>query len=276
MKTKLSCLPVSLYAEFYGGTRTIPQWAAEAKKLGLDAVDINALFLKGKTDGEIGQIRSELEIPVFMVSAYSDFTHPAREGRQEAIETAKHDIRAAGRIGASWIRLTAGQAYPGEDDAAMIRRAYDGFAACAEDAEKAGVGILLENHSQPGAWKYPDFDFHLERFAALWEKLKALPVSINFDTANAYALGDWKAILAAVAGRIATVHLNDLSSVTPLGFARIGAGIVPLEEMLQAVYTTGFDGAVCIEEAGFQGWPGVAAAAAYAKTLLQRCGTLPV
>lgn len=276
MQTKLSCLPVSLYAEFYGGTRTIPQWAAEAKTLGLDMVDINALFLKGKTDEEIGQIRTELEIPVFMVSAYSDFTHPSREERQAVLETAKRDIRAAQRIGASWIRLTAGQAWPDEPDAEMIERAYAGFAACAEEAEKAGVGILLENHSQPGAWKYPDFDFHPERFMALWDRLKALPVSVNFDTANAYALGDWQSILAAVAGRIATVHLNDLSSVSPLGFARIGEGIVPLEEMLRAVYDTGFTGAVCIEEAGFQGWPGVAAATVYAKTLLQKCGTLPV
>ena len=276
MKTKLSCLPVSLYAEFYGGMRTIPQWAAEAKKLGLDAVDINALFLKGKTDAEICQIRSELEIPVFMVSAYSDFTHPDRAGRQEAMETAKRDIRAAQQIGASWIRLTAGQAYPGEPDADMIDRAYAGFAACAEVAEQAGVGILLENHSQPGAWKYPDFDFHPARFAALWDRLKELPVSINFDTANAYALGDWQSILADVAGRIATVHLNDLSSVAPLGFARIGAGIVPLEEMLRAVYATGFSGAVCIEEAGFQGWEGIEKAAAYAKELLQKCESAPL
>lgn len=276
MKTRLSCLPVSLYPEFYNGTRTIPQWAAEAKTLGLDMVDINALFLNGKSEEEIGQIRAQLEIPVFMVSAYSDFTHPSREERQNVLETAKHDIRAAQRIGASWIRLTAGQSHPGEDDAAMIERAYAGFAACAEEAEKAGVGILLENHSQPGAWKYPDFNFHLERFAALWDRLKELPISVNFDTANAFALGDWRSILAAVAGRIATVHLNDLSSVSPLGFARIGEGIVPLEEMLRAVYDTGFDGAVCIEEAGFQGWSGVAAAAAYAKTLLCKCGTLPV
>ncbi len=276
MKTKLSCLPVSLYPEFYDGTRTVPQWAAEAKALGLDMVDINALFLKGKTHREIEQIRSELEVPVFMVSAYSDFTHPSWEGRQEAIETALYDIWAAQHIGASWIRLTAGQAYPGESDAEMIERAYAGFAACAEEAEKAGVGILLENHSQPGAWKYPDLDFHLERFAALWDRLKALPVSINFDTANAYALQDWKAILACVAGRIATVHLNDLSSVTPLRFARIGEGIVPLEEMLRAVYDTGFAGAVCIEEAGFQDVSGVAAAAVFAKDLLQKCETLPL
>ena len=276
MKTKLSCLPVSLYPEFYGGTRTVPQWSAQGSMLGLDAVDINALFLKDKTEAEIGQIRAELEIPVFMVSAYSDFTHPSRETRQEVLNTALADIRAAQQIGASWIRLTAGQAHPGETDADMIDRAYAGFAVCAEAAEKAGVGILLENHSQPGAWKYPDFDFHLERFAALWDRLRELPVSVNFDTANAYALGDWKAILNGAAGRIATVHLNDLSSVSPLGFARIGGGIVPLEEMLRAVYATGFSGAVCIEEAGFRGWEGVEKAAAYAKELLRKCESAPL
>ena len=64
MNPKLSCLPVSLYPEFYGGTRTIPQWAAEASALGLDMVDINALFLREKSEEQIRTIRQELTVPV--------------------------------------------------------------------------------------------------------------------------------------------------------------------------------------------------------------------
>jgi sugar phosphate isomerase/epimerase len=123
--------------------------------------------------------------------------------------------------------------------------------------------ILLENHSQPGAWKYPDFDFHMDRFLTLWDELKELPISVNFDTANAYALKDWKRLLNAVTGRIATIHLNDLASVEPLAFARVGEGIVPLEEMVRAVYATGYEGPICIEEAGFQGWEGTVKAVEY-------------
>jgi sugar phosphate isomerase/epimerase len=69
--------------------------------------------------------------------------------------------------------------------------------------------------------------------------------------------------LNAVSGRIATIHLNDLASVEPLAFARVGEGIVPLEEMVRAVYATGYEGPICIEEAGFQGWEGTVKAVEY-------------
>ena len=115
-----------------------------------------------------------------------------------------------------------------------------------------------------------DYVFHAERFLALWEALKPLPISINYDTANAYALKEWERLLDAVAGRIETIHLNDLASVDPLTFALVGEGIVPLEEMLRAVKSTGFCGPVCIEEAGFQGWNGIAKAVTYTQELCRK------
>ena len=271
MNPKLSCLPVSLYSEFFAGTRSVPDWSRQGADLGLDAVDINALFLQGKTLDEIEQLRRELTVPVLMVSAYSDFTHPDKAVREQVVETALRDIGHAHAIGARYIRLTAGQSHPDASDEEMIHRAYEGFARCIDAAETAHVEILLENHSKPGAWTYPDFNFHLDRFLALWDTLKALPISVNFDTANAYALGDWQQILRAVASRIATVHLNDLTSVTPLAFSLVGQGIVPLKTMLQAVKDTGFNGPICIEEAGFQGWNGIQDAYCYSRQL---CNTV--
>ena len=270
MRTQISCLPVSLYPDFFSGKRTVPEWSRQAKDLDLDAVDINALFLRDKSIEEIQQIRSELTVPVLMVSAYSDFTLPSEEKRAEALETAIMDMRRAQAVGAKYIRLTAGQAYPNQNDDEMVRRAYDCFAKCAEVSKETGVEILLENHSKPGAWEYPDYDFHVERFLALWDAMKTLPISVNYDTANAYALKEWERLLEAVAGRIATVHLNDLSSIDPLGFALIGEGIVPMQEIVQAVYDTGFNGALCIEEAGFQGWDGIVKASAYARQLSEK------
>ena len=269
MQRTISCLPVSLFAEFFAGERTVPQWSAQAAELGLDSVDIHALFVRQKSLAEIEQIRRELTLPVFMVSTYSDFTNPSAEGREAAKAVAERDMQRAAAIGARYIRMTAGQAYPGQKDAETIRWVYDGFAHCAELSEKYGVGVLVENHAKPGAWQYPDFNFDMERFLGMWDALKELPVSVNFDTANAYALHDWKRILEAVKGRIATVHLNDLASVDPLQFALVGEGIAPLGEILQAVADTGFDGRVCIEEVGFQGWDGMKKAAAFAPGLVE-------
>lgn len=270
MQGKISCLPVSQYQDFFAGNITIPQWSEKAARLGLDYVDINALFIRDMTLQQIGDIRAELTLPVLMVSAYSDFTHPEETERKAALQTALEDMRRARAIGAKYIRLTAGQAWPDQSDEDMCNRVYDCFAVCAEKAKELGLEILLENHSKPGAWQYPDYNFHLERFLLLWERLKRLPISINFDTANAWALGDWQRILAAVAGRIATVHINDLASIQPLTFCMAGAGTVPMETMLKAVYDTGFCGEICLEEAAFQGWEGLEMAVAYTLALVKK------
>lgn len=272
MNAKISCLPVSLYKEFFAGDRTIAQWSKQAAGIGLDSVDINALFIRDMSLAQIAEIRSALTIPVLMVSAYSDFTLPDDSARAEALQTALEDMQRAAAIGAKYIRLTAGQAYPGEDDSVMCQRVYDCFAVCCEQAEKLGLTILLENHSKPGAWQYVDYNFDLKHFLQLWEVLRPLPISVNFDTANAYALTQWKQILDAVAGRIATVHINDLASVTPLAFCLAGDGIVPMEQILDAVYATGFTGDICLEEAAFQGWEGIEKATAYTLALCKKYG----
>lgn len=272
MEAKISCLPVSLYKEFFAGDRTIPQWSSQAKALGLGSVDINALFIREKSLYEIRAIRSELTVPVLMVSAYSDFTLPDPSARAQALQTALEDMDRAAAIGAKYIRLTAGQAYPGEDDAVMCQRVYDCFKVCCEKAQQLGLTILLENHSKPGAWQYIDYNFHLEHFLLLWDKLKELPISVNFDTANAYALTDWQKILDAVAGRIATVHINDLASIEPLQFCLAGSGIVPMEKIVDAVFATGFRGDICLEEAAFMGWEGIEKATAYTLALCKKHG----
>ena len=270
MQGKISCLPVSLYPEFYAGNITITQWSEQAARLGLDCIDINALFIRERTVAEIAEIRRQLTAPVLMVSAYSDFTHPDNAVRAEILQTALEDMQRAHAIGAKYIRLTAGQAYPNQPDDQVCQRVYNCFAVCAEKAKNMGLEILLENHSKPGAWQYPDYNFHMERFLMLWERLKRLPISINFDTANAWALGDWQRILSAVAGRIATVHINDLASVEPLCFCGAGTGIVEMETMLKAVYDTGFRGDICLEEAAFQGWEGLEKAVVYTPALVKK------
>ena len=270
--TPISCLPVSLFQDFFDRSMNILDWAAYAKELGMDYIDVNRRCLLDMTVAEAESISGQLAVPVMMITTYSDFTNPDPKALEEAVKAAKHDIALTAALKGKYLRLTAGQAYPDQDDAEMIDRIYRCFEACLPVAQAAGVGILLENHSKPGAWQYPDYNFHMERFLMLWEKLKELPIHINFDTANSFALGDWKRILDAVAGRIATVHLNDLASVEPLAFTLVGDGIVPMEQMLDAVYATGFTGDLCIEEAAFRGFEGIELAAAYTKNLAKKYG----
>ena len=60
-----------------------------------------------------------------------------------------------------------------------------------------------------------------------------------------------------MAGRIATLHVNDLACVDPLVFCCVGDGVVDIEAMLRAIFKAGFRGPLSIEEAGFAGEEGL-------------------
>ncbi|MBE6964373.1 MAG: sugar phosphate isomerase/epimerase [Ruminococcaceae bacterium] len=271
--TPISCLPVSLFQDFFDRSMNILDWAAYAKELGMDYIDVNRRCLLDMTVAEAESISGQLAVPVMMITTYSDFTNPDPKALEEAVKAAKHDIALTAALKGKYLRLTAGQAYPDQDDAEMIDRIYRCFEACLPVAQAAGVGILLENHSKPGAWQYPDFDFHFERMLKLWEKMKDLPIGVNFDTANAYALENWRALVEAFGGRIETVHINELESITPLKFGCVGEGIVPQVEILQEVWKYGFHGPICIEEACMRGKEGIKTAFLNTKSILEELGS---
>ena len=267
--TPVSCLPVSLFQDFFDRSMNLVDWAAYAKELGMDYIDLNRRCLLDMTVEEAAAISEKLAVPVMMVTTYSDFTNPDPKALEEAVEAAKHDIALCAALKAKYLRLTAGQAYPDQDDDEMIDRIYRCFQACLPVAQEAGVGILLENHSKPGAWQYPDFDFHFERMLKLWEKMKDLPIGVNFDTANGYALENWRALVEAFGDRIETVHINELESISPLKFGCVGEGIVPQVEILQEVWKYGFHGPICIEEACMRGKEGIKTAFLNTKSILK-------
>ena len=267
---KLSCLPVSLFSEFYDKKTDLPIWSSQAAQIGLDYIDINIRCLLGMDTENAAALSETLTVPVMMVTTYSDFTNPDVAAMNTAVEQAKQDIRVSASLQAKYLRLTAGQAHPGQDDTAMIDRIYRCFEACIPVAEEAGIGLLIENHSKPGAWQYDDFDFHFERMVKLWERLQDLPIGVNYDTANAFALHRWQELLDVFRGRIETVHVNDLISVDPLKFVCIGDGIVPLQKQLDVIFASGFQGAICIEEAGMEGLDGIGRSVRHTRRLLEQ------
>ena len=268
-KKQISCLPVSLFQSFFDKSVTVADWAEFAAAQGLDYIDINRRCLLDMNATQVEEIAAQLKLPVLMVTTYSDFTNPTAQGFADAVAAAKEDLKLTAALGAKYLRLTAGQNYPDQPEDKTIAQICKGFEECLPLAEKLGIGLLLENHSKPGAWQYPDFNFHLERMLKLWDKIKELPIGINFDTANAYAVGDWKALVTAFGSRIETIHINDISSVTPLKFCCVGEGIVPQQEMLKEVRKYGFNGVFCIEEACMRGKEGIETAVKATKAILQ-------
>ena len=272
MGVSVSCLPVSLFEEFFQGRLTLEQWSILAEQAGLTHIDINRRCLMDMGPDRAAAEAARCRLPFLMVTTYSDFSNPDPEARRRAVDAAREDARLTAALGARYLRLTAGQHYPGQDARETVGHICDCFAAVLDTARRAGVGILLENHSKPGAWQYPDFNFHMERMLLLWEAIRTLPIGINYDTANAFALGDWRRLMDAFGTRITTVHVNDLDSLAPLHFCCAGEGRVDLAEQFAALRARGFEGPFSLEEAGMEGRDAVRRAAANTLTLLAGAG----
>ena len=264
---KLSCLPVSIFSDIINGTMTLKEWAAYAKELKLDAVDLSVLLVKNRTPVCVAAAAEALKsegVDVCMITTYPDFTHPDAAQRERELAHALSDIALASSLGAKYIRLTAGQVYDWEDEDKALDIAVEYLLRAKKFADEMGVGILFENHSKPGAWEKPDALFDTGRFLKFAEKLKGTGIGINFDTANTLAYGDDAVeVFKKVFDQVVTFHINDCDAKGSLKFVVAGTGAAPIQEILEYAKKNGWNGWVCIEEAGFQGLPGIKQAVDY-------------
>ena len=84
---RLSCLPVSYFPLLIKGEKSIESWAAEACKLGFDAIDLSIIFLRDKYLAELKKIRKAIEevgMKVAIINTYPDFTHPGLTERKKS------------------------------------------------------------------------------------------------------------------------------------------------------------------------------------------------
>lgn len=264
-----SCLPVSLFTSIISGEMSIAEWSEAAKNMGFDAIDLSVLFIKQRTPIGLKNIKKQLNgMPVAMLTNYPDFTQPDKILREKELAHAISDIAVASELGAKFIRLTAGQVHEGLSDEDGIRTVVNCFEACCEKAEQWGVQILFENHSKPGAWERPDFDFHTGRFLALVDAMNGLPVSINFDTANTFALGDdASSVFEKVIDRVKSIHINDIRDVSKLEFVGIGDGNAPISSIFSIAKAHHYNGLLSIEEVGRDGLRGIQQSYTRAKAL---------
>jgi len=258
---KLSCLPVSYFRDIIEGRMSLGQWASQAVRLGLNAIDVSILFFRNHEPGYVGTARNEIEaegMRVAVLNTYPDFTHPDEKEREKQIAQCRKDIETAGQIGAGMVRITAGQAHPGLQREEGISRAVQAITGLVDTARNAGVVIVYENHSKPGVWEYPDFSHPTDIFLEIAGALDGTPVRILFDTANAPAYGDDPIpLLKKVIDRVACVHAADIKSFGALEPVVIGTGIVPFRRIFMMLQDAGYDGWISIEEASGCGEMGV-------------------
>src|SRR5512136_2120159 len=112
---RLSCLPVSFFADIVEGRMSVAQWAQMGAGLGLDAIDLSILFVPDRSPAAVAALRREIEdqgIRVAMVTSYPDFTHPDARQRERELTLACEVMTVVAGLGAELVRVTAGQAHP--------------------------------------------------------------------------------------------------------------------------------------------------------------------
>src|SRR5690349_3097005 len=134
---KLSCLPVSLYPELTAKQRSLADWFHFAGALGLDGADVSVVHLESHQPAYLQMLRQQAAdagVQIAMLVTYADFAHPDAGERKRQVQEIQAFCDVAAQLGASFMRVTAGQAHPGVERADGITWAVEGLTACLERA----------------------------------------------------------------------------------------------------------------------------------------------
>jgi sugar phosphate isomerase/epimerase len=279
---KLSCLPVSFFADILGERRRVPEWARMCRELGLDGLDISILFVPDRSPAAVAAMRSAIAdegMHIAMVTSYPDFTHPDPAQRTRELALEQEVVEVAAGLGAELLRVTAGQAHPETAREDGIEWAAEGLCRLQEWARGTEVTLAYENHAKPGVWQYTDFCQPPDIFLEIAKRTESSGLGINFDVGNAatYCV-DPLALLEAVLPRIVSIHASDSALYGALQHVLLGTGVTPYAKIFTRLAEAGWDGWVCMEEASYMGREGVAAAAAFVRRTweaAQRAATVP-
>jgi sugar phosphate isomerase/epimerase len=264
---KLSCLPVSFFADIIAGRMSLAEWARIGAAAELDGIDLSILFAPDPSPAALEGLRREVEatgLSMVMVTTYPDFTHPNPAQRERELVQEQQAVAAAAALGAKFVRVTAGQAHPETGRVEGIRWAVEGLSRLIETTRHTGVTLVYENHAKPGAWTYTDFCQPPDIFLEIVAGTAGVGLGINFDTGNAatYA-ADPCQLLEQVIDRVVTVHASDSATRGELRHVLLGTGITPYPALFKRLKQAGWDGWICMEEASYQGQAGVEAAARF-------------
>jgi len=257
---RLSCLPVTFFGAISQGQMPLAEWMDFAAELGLDGIECGPLLVKPlgpATPAEFRRLADARGLAVSNYTGYSDFAHPDREVRKLELAALLTNLQVARELGSPSVRALTGQQWPGVGPEEGIRWVIEGVRQAAEEADRMGLRVNVENHTKAATWTHFDFAMQGDIFLRIMEGLRGAPVGVQFDIANPLvAREDVLALFEQVRSRIGYVHLNDVRQVGVFEFVPVGTGLAPLREVLSRLNEQGYAGWVGIEEASRTGREG--------------------
>ncbi len=179
---KLSCAAYSFrtYLALKNPTMTLEEFVSRCADYGIEGTELTEYFFpKPVTAAYVMRlkrhaIRCGLDITGTPVG--NTFTLPPGEARDRQIGAMKRWIDVSADLGSPAIRIFAGNAKKGQDEAQARAWAVDCMQVCLEHAAKRGVVLALENHGGVTATA--------DGLLAFVEALKHDWFGINLDTGN--------------------------------------------------------------------------------------------
>jgi len=268
---RMSCLPVSLYADLSASRCSLADWFRFAADLGLDGADISVAHLPGRDAASLAPLRRQAEdagVAIPMMVTYTDFTHPDPAIRAQQADELRFCIEAAAHLGVGYLRVTAGQKHPGVQRAEGITWACAGLTACVADATAAGVILCYENHTIGYGWTHYDFSLPSDIFRDIVQRTEGSGLQLLFDTANNLVNSEEPLpVLEAVIERIAVVHVADMARKGVYEPTVVGTGVSPLAAIFRRLQQHGYDGWLSVEEGSKTGEEGFRQAIPRVRTL---------
>lgn len=259
----LSISHYSYFRPYREGRIDIPGFIREAKRLGVDGVELLApLYREPENDRAqalAALAETGLACPIFSVS--NDFAKPDAQLRADELAKIRFGIEEANRYKASVVRVFAGDVKEGVTFEQAREWIVEGLTEASKIAADHGVRLALENHGKLAG--------RGDQVRGLIEEVRAAAgndaLGANPDTGNFLLVDQSSAeAIANVAPFAYMVHFKDFApapegyegftyrSLAGKGYmgTAVGEGIVDLAAGLQALEADGFDGWLSIEYEG--------------------------
>jgi len=223
-------------------TMDVFDWIRMSECLEVEGLELYEGFIASLDGSYLDSIGEALtargyEMPMLCVSA--DFTHPAPEMRQKAVEHQVDMMKVARHLGGKGVtcRILTGQRYPDLPLAAGLELVEEAFRTVLPVAAELEVVLAMENHYKDGYWRYPEFAQKMEVFLQVLERIPDSEwFGVQYDPSNALVAGDDPiALLDAVLPRVVTMHASDryLTAGTKLEALRAQDGSIGYLDALQ-------------------------------------------
>ena len=265
-----SCIPMIYFkAMVLERTMSIFDWLDVAAELPITGTEIHNQTLPSYQPADIERVRRALQarrLQVSQLTAAPDFTHPDPEYRAEQVRRTMADIDAAAALGATCVRITAGQAYPDVSRSQGIQWVVDSFQRLLEYADGKGVYLAYENHYKDYFWDHPDFSQRGEVFLEIVRRMRGTGLRVNFDCSNQVMIGENPLdVLQEVKDLVVHVHCSDRVRPGEYLHAPAGEGVVDFPAIFRILRDAGYRGWLSVEYNGTEGLDGLRRALAYVR-----------